>query len=54
MSVPVVLLGLLLEIAPTNPSVVAFGVLMLALLALSTVMVASDRRISRRAALGVL
>ena len=44
MAGPVVLLGLLLQFAPTGPSAVAFGALMLVLVALSSVMIGIARR----------
>jgi hypothetical protein len=43
-TVPVVLLGVLLEFAPTAPSIIAFGVVMLALLALAAILIRSTHR----------
>jgi MFS family permease len=44
MSLPVILLGVLLQYVAIDPSIIAFGVLMLVLLALAAVMVATSRR----------
>jgi len=43
-SVPVVLLGVTLEYVPTNPSIVAFGILMLLLLGVAASMIGAGRR----------
>ncbi|WP_036488894.1 MFS transporter [Nocardioides sp. Iso805N] len=44
MSVPVILLGVLLQYVAIDPSILTFGVVMLALLALAAVMVTASRR----------
>jgi MFS family permease len=44
MSAPVILLGVLLQYAAVHPSIIAFGVLMLVLLAVAAVMVPTGRR----------
>ncbi|WGL52019.1 MFS transporter [Nocardioides sp. BP30] len=44
MSVPVILLGVLLQYVAIHPSIIAFGVLMLALLTLAASLVATGRR----------